>query len=57
MQVYGLLYFQSAARAIAPWDPRFEQGGRRLQNVSTTRGESRGLTWTAVNESERRNRL
>lgn len=29
----------------------------RLQNVSTTRVESGVLRWTAVNETERRNRL
>lgn len=30
---------------------------KRLQNVSTTVGELGGFGWTAVNESERRNRL
>jgi hypothetical protein len=29
----------------------------RLQNVSTTGGESGGLGWTAVNETELRNGL
>jgi hypothetical protein len=29
----------------------------RLQNVSTTAVDSGGLMWTAVNETERRNRL
>ena len=33
------------------------QDGHRLQNVSMTRGESRGFRWTAVNETKRRNRL
>jgi hypothetical protein len=31
--------------------------GRRLQNVSTTRVESRGFGWTAANETERCNCL
>jgi hypothetical protein len=31
--------------------------GGRLQNVSKTGGESRVIGWTAVSETERRNRL
>lgn len=31
--------------------------GHRLQNVSRTAAESRGLGWTAVNETKRHNRL
>ena len=37
--------------------PFSHTAGDRLQNVSTTAAESRGLGWTAVNETERRNRL
>lgn len=36
---------------------RSEAEKRRLQNVSTTGGESGESGWTAVNETERRNRL
>jgi hypothetical protein len=38
-------------------DRRSRTEARRLQNVSTTGGELRVLAWTAVTETERRNRL
>jgi hypothetical protein len=37
--------------------PRHKAVADRLQNVSTTAGESDGFGWTAVNKTERRNDL
>ena len=57
----GLLAFGMLAILVAPRLLAQRRGliqdGHRLQNVSTTRGESRGFGWTAVNETKRRNGL
>jgi hypothetical protein len=57
----GLLAFGMLAILVAPRLLAQRRGliqdGHRLQNVSTTQGESRGFGWTAVNETKRRNGL